>query len=141
MSLDEWPFAAEPSSPGMARRRTREALEQRGLHHAVDVAVLVVSELATNAILHARTDFDVRLSFSATHVRIEVHDGSNAGGFVRHFTAQSTSGRGLRMVESVAESWGIERNTGAGKTIWAELPVGDDRPPIVTFDLASVEAL
>jgi len=74
-------------------------------------------------------------------MRIEVRDGSDAGGFVRHFTAQSTSGRGLRMVESIAESWGIARDTRAGKTIWAELPVSDERPPILTFDLASVEAL
>ncbi len=103
--------------------------------------MLVVSELTTNAVIHARTVFDLRLSFSDTHVRIEVHDGNNAGGFVRHFTAQSTSGRGLRMVESMAESWGVARDTREGKTIWVELPVGEERPPILTFDLASVEAL
>jgi anti-sigma regulatory factor (Ser/Thr protein kinase) len=85
---------------------------------ARDIA-LVTSELATNAVRHAATPFEVVLDFSGGHVRVEVRDGSPAvpgSGEPDH----GATGRGLAVVDRLASSWGIEV-TERGKVVWAQL--------------------
>lgn len=86
---------------------------------AADVA-LVVAELATNAILHAGTPFDVELTDLGTHVRIAVADEGEGEPATASRGEASIDGRGLRIVESVSDRWGVER-TETGKRVWAEL--------------------
>ena len=84
-------------------------------------AALVVSELAANAALHARTPFTVRVdSGEAGTVRLEVSDGSQRLPQQRTYGADSTTGRGLRLVQDLAASWGVVDN-GGGKTVWVVL--------------------
>lgn len=92
----------------------------------VDVAALVVTELATNAVLHARSDFRVTVRHRTDAVEISVWDASADLPVRRQPQADSTSGRGLRLVAAVASQWGVEL-PGHGKTVWAQLsasPVG-----------------
>ena len=81
----------------------------------------MVSELATNAVVHARTAFSVVARREGSGVRLSVHDLSTAEPVLRsarHVLA--LSGRGLQLVDDITCKWGVER-TRAGKTVWAEL--------------------
>lgn len=111
---------AEPASVAAARRFVRDALQQLDAAAAVDDAQALVSELATNAVIHARTAFTVEVGQDGDRLRVCVHDGSPARPRVRRYDSDSTTGRGLRLVETLASSWGVE-TTGSGKTVWLEL--------------------
>jgi hypothetical protein len=82
-------------------------------------AELIVSELATNAIRHARTPFLVRLLGRAT-VRVEVADGRRDPPVPRRPIGGEADGRGLVIVEAEADRWGFDQFAG-GKVVWAEL--------------------
>ncbi len=133
-----WAFSPEPSSTREARRRVSAALEASSLAAAAPTAVLVVSELVTNAVLHARTPIEVRLTMHPDVVRIEVHDGTDRRPFRRYFSDEATSGRGLRLVEELCDAWGVELD-GAGKTVWAELSTTTAAGLEQPFDLDAVE--
>jgi len=83
-------------------------------------AALVVSELAANAALHARTPFTVTVSGEDGTLRVEVSDGSRRLPQQRTYGPQATTGRGLRLVEDIAASWGVIDRDG-GKTVWVVL--------------------
>jgi anti-sigma regulatory factor (Ser/Thr protein kinase) len=92
----------------------------------VDVARLLLSELVTNAILHARTAFSVQVSDSGTTLRIEVADAAAApdvGSPLANAASDDgdESGRGLQIVQMLATRWGTSANDGAGATVWFEL--------------------
>lgn len=106
-------FQPEPEAVGAVRRFVCDTLGV-GLEHPV---VLVASELATNAVLHAGTPFRVRVS-SESSIRVEVHDGTS----IDELEKRSGSGRGLALVEQVADDWGVD-STPPGKYVWAVLPV------------------
>lgn len=132
----EWRFPPEAESASSARRRVLEALEDLDLDGASDSAALVVSELAANVLLHARSDFVVRLIVAQPEdgrpvLRIEVDDRSTHVPTIHNFTLVSTSGRGLRLVNSLSAAWGVELAAErSGKTVWAELEVdADSRAP------------
>lgn len=140
VAVEAWAFPPEPSSTREARRLVSDALEATDLDAAAATAALVVSELVTNAVLHARTPFEVRMMLTPGVIRIEVHDGTERKPVRRYFSDQATSGRGLRLVEELCAAWGVDADTdGEGKTVWAE--VSTTRPPGAepAFDVDSVE--
>ena len=87
--------------------------------------MLLVSELATNVVLHAKTPMRISVSTGALGVRVEVADESVALPVVRDSPRGAESGRGLVLVDRVARAWGFEPER-AGKVVWFEL---DDVPP------------
>jgi anti-sigma regulatory factor (Ser/Thr protein kinase) len=113
-------FTAELSSIRAARRFVARELD--GVAD-VDVVVLLVSELATNAVCHAGSDFTVRLHIHPSSVTVDVEDQSPIPPRVRDVDHDTTSGRGLRLVEELASDWGIEALT-QGKRVWFELRYG-----------------
>jgi anti-sigma regulatory factor (Ser/Thr protein kinase) len=117
------PFAPLPESVGAARRYAVQGLDERGLQHLRDDVRTIVSELATNAVLHARTPFTVSLAVEPAGLRVAVTDGSPAQPRLRRRDDdQATTGRGLRMVAELSTSWGVEAS-GAGKTTWCYVEV------------------
>ncbi|WP_326612216.1 ATP-binding protein [Streptomyces scopuliridis] len=115
-------------SVARARHWLRDELQRWRLHTDLcDVAVLVVSELFTNAVLHtasALISCEVRLL--AEHVRLDVHDQGARDGAPspRSPDSRAENGRGLLLVESLAEAWGVgSREGGVGRTVWAMLPL------------------
>jgi anti-sigma regulatory factor (Ser/Thr protein kinase) len=104
-----------------ARRFVRKTLVGWGFDRQVDAAALVISELATNAVLHARSAFTVRLRLDATGaLRLEVLDASQRAPRPRSYSNGSTTGRGLAIVEDLVSTWGVE-GLPSGKVVWAEL--------------------
>ena len=113
-------FPAAPASAGMARRFLEETLRGWRCDHLVDVATLLTSELVANAILHAGTTVAVIARVTPERLRIEVHDDNPRLPVRKHYSAMSTTGRGLLLVERLAEDWGSEA-TESGKRVWFEL--------------------
>jgi anti-sigma regulatory factor (Ser/Thr protein kinase) len=107
-----------PASVGKARRFVVERLASLGVSDPDDDAAVVVSELVTNAVVHARTEVTVRvLRKGAGIARVEVADGSTVLPGPRVATRASRSGRGLTLVDHLSNEWGVEAN-GAGKIVW-----------------------
>lgn len=95
----------------------------RGWGHDDDLladAALVATELATNAILHARTAFRVTVQRFGPAVRISVRDRATAMPAVLEADPARPSGRGMHLVGALSRRWGVEVDAG-GKTVWAEL--------------------
>lgn len=128
-----------PLAPGSARALLRAAFTEWAelalpgteflTDRQADDAVVVVSELVTNAVIHAGTDVEL-------DCRLEAHTGALVVEVLDHHPSRAPRdgdpepsygtpeyGRGLRLVAALAETWGITYRTGA-KTVWAQLPAG-----------------
>lgn len=86
----------------------------------VDTCVLLVSELATNAVLHARTPFTVTVE-QLPVLRVEVHDDDPRLPHARDYGPEAASGRGLHLVEALSQSSGTVTHPSGGKSVWFEL--------------------
>jgi anti-sigma regulatory factor (Ser/Thr protein kinase) len=115
-------FARDPSSVGAARHFISECVAQLGLRSLPDVQ-LMVSELATNAVVHAQSSFDVTLErLPGDVVRVEVRDFGGGMPRVLDCDPSAVQGRGLQIVSLLAESWGVQERPGsAGKSTWFTL--------------------
>lgn len=80
----------------------------------------VVSELVTNAVLHARTPFTVKVRKSDESIRVDVIDESSSLPMRRPYDLREVTGRGLHIVERLSDRWGVSESLG-GKTVWFEL--------------------
>jgi anti-sigma regulatory factor (Ser/Thr protein kinase) len=104
-----------------ARRLVAQQVTDWHAEQLLDDAVLVVSELATNAITHADSPCRVRLSLTPGTFRIDVIDAGSGTPEPQLLDLAAEHGRGLGMVAAVAAAWGIEALPGEGKLVWAEL--------------------
>lgn len=113
-----------------ARRFVCSALSHRR-QDLVEVAGLLASELATNAVVHAHSSFDVSISESEDHIRIAVSDKAPEMPAFLSVGPDDEHGRGLHLLNQLSSDWGVvERRL--GKTIWFDLKcdhVGAPCPP------------
>jgi serine/threonine-protein kinase RsbW len=118
-------WSRHPSCVGLARLELRKALLGWGLSSLEDSAVLILSELLTNAARHARVspgrEIETRFFGTPGGVRIEVHDASLDKPEQRTQDLDATDGRGLVLVAALADAWGVSDRLGPGKIVWAEL--------------------
>ncbi|MEU1016586.1 ATP-binding protein [Streptomyces sp. NPDC005898] len=115
-------FDARPESVGQARSFTSEALAGWGLPDRAEDVRLCVSELATNALVHGTAPghgFLVRLGADEGVVHLEVHDSRRRHPEARQAAGTDTSGRGLILVNALADGWGVEDRTPVGKVVWS----------------------
>ena len=114
-------FRWSSRGPAQARHWVTDTLAAWGRADLIDDAALVVTELATNAVLHARTDFVVTLSRAPEGtIRLAVRDMSMVRPRPRQAGPFDGSGRGLALIAAFAAEWGSEFLPD-GKVIWAEL--------------------
>jgi DNA-binding NarL/FixJ family response regulator len=111
----------EATSAPAARRLVEHALAAWVDDETLDAALLAVSELVTNAIIHAQSEIDVRICVLRDVIRVEVGDHSTAPPVLRHAEVEDTSGRGIALVSHVSSRWGV-RPRRLGKTVWFEVP-------------------
>ncbi|MFF4273704.1 SpoIIE family protein phosphatase [Streptomyces sp. NPDC001536] len=119
-----WDITPDPARVADARQAATEQLTAWGLDEAAFVTELVVSELVTNAIRYGAEPIQLRLIRDRTLI-CEVSDGSSTSPHLRRAHAYDEGGRGLLLVAQLTQRWG-SRQTGAGKTIWAEQPLPPD---------------
>ena len=121
----------------VARAFVQATLRQWEMFDLVDSVTLIASELASNAVLHARSDFGVTLRASgAERVRIEVSDENPRLPTDGPCPPGALSGRGLGVVDTIARSWGVYRS-GDGKVVWAEVGEPDRVAADDYLDLAA----
>lgn len=123
-----------------ARRFLREALAAAGFDgddgDVGDVAELLVSELVSNAVLHARSEIEIAVTVLGNTVRVDVQDGSPRGVVRRRHRLDSATGRGLMLVDRMAASWGVQPRE-QGKVVWFEVVAGAPEPePDLDFYLS-----
>jgi anti-sigma regulatory factor (Ser/Thr protein kinase) len=110
-----------PASVREARVFTADVLADDGVEASIiEVALLLVSELVTNAVVHTRGTISVTVHSDAHWVRIEVEDQGRCRPAVRPATQNQPGGRGLRVVDKLATDWGTERRA-TRKVVWCEI--------------------
>lgn len=130
----------EPERLSAVRALIRSTLQEWELAEHADSAAVVASELATNAILHARTPFRVTIQAgSRGAVRIDVADDNPRLPVLSPDDLGATSGRGLHVVAGLATRWGAETE-GTGKIVWAELGTADPVDDPECVDLQGVQS-
>lgn len=121
-------FYGDASSVGEARTFVRDALATTDASaDVVDAAVLLVSELATNVALHARTDLRITVRLEGSELWAEVKDWNSRVPEPCLAPEGATTGRGLRLVDAVATRWGVERDDD-GKIVWFAIDLDGASP-------------
>lgn len=126
--MRNYTFVADATSVRAARRDVDAALQAAGVESS-GLALLLTSELVTNAVDHAGTDFELVIEIDDQMVRIEIHDGAAVGEALRDLIDSPPvradpsvpRGRGLFLVGSTAVRLGLIDKGEAGKAIWFEL--------------------
>jgi PAS domain S-box-containing protein len=113
-------FPPRPSSVREARRMVRDSLVVARREDLVETAELLVSEIVTNALVHAGTSIDVAFSFVDGGLRIEVTDGSPHAPTPRGYGPAAGTGRGLMLLEQMVDEWGVVPDD-PGKTVWFQI--------------------
>ena len=117
-------FPSEAQSARGARRFAARVLASWGCEDIEDAVLLLVSELVTNAVVHAHSDVDVVLRLRPERVRVEIVDAAAAYVQRRDAASEDQSGRGMALTEALAVAWGIDTLV-AGKSVWFEVARGD----------------
>jgi anti-sigma regulatory factor (Ser/Thr protein kinase) len=128
-------LAAGPAAAAAARNQVRAAIRAWDLPVDVDTAVLLTSELVTNALRHEKSGtITVTITCVCGQLRVDVHDTSRRVPMPVNTPVDSEAGRGLLLVTSLATDWGFHP-TPAGKAVYftlaAEDDPGDDSSPRV----------
>ena len=113
---------SDASAVRLARQVTRDTLAAWQLGQLEEDAVLLVSELVTNAVRHARDTgaIGLELASTGTRLRVEIQDGDPNWRQMNSVADCDESGYGFLVVDSLADRWGLRRVC-AGKAVWAEL--------------------
>lgn len=120
----QWESNPPASAVPFAREQLTRALADWGLTgEAGEPAQLVVTEMLSNAIDHARAPIRIAVRFTGESVRVEVHDASAEPPRQQPHDPSRLRGRGLQMVDALSSKWGWTNDAG-GKTVWADVSIG-----------------
>jgi PAS domain S-box-containing protein len=114
-------LAPAAESARTARRLVADVLTSVGGDEFLDSATLLTSEVVTNGIVHAHTDLQIVIDATATWVRVEVIDGNSQLPSRRDYDEGASTGRGMEMVELLADDYGVEPLEDEGKRVWFRL--------------------
>jgi len=126
MSKVELELPARATSPRAARQAVSGLLRDEGISGVpYDDALLIVSELVTNAVRHAQSDIELVATFDRGELCVRVSDNESALPRTGLPTPGQAGGWGMFLVAEMCSEWGCELHTSAnGKTVWATLPIG-----------------
>lgn len=125
------------TSAGEARRLLRAALAEIGGQDALEpdqleAAQIAISEIVTNALVHAGTTMRLRVMLTSGRLRVELSDGSPHLPRRRDHTENAVTGRGLHVISEIVDRWGSYA-IGDGKVVWFEIRDADDEHPETTL--------
>lgn len=109
-----------PANVSHVRRQVRAVLTRWGAQDMEWVASQLLTEIVTNAVVHAGTPFDVVLTHAPDTVRCEVRDRHLRHPQARDASLEDITGRGMHLIARLATAWGVLPCPG-GKTVWFEL--------------------
>lgn len=109
----------EPTEVRRARRFVQQLVEGM-CSDLADTAVLLTSEVVTNAIIHGRSEARVQVTLGDERVRVEVADDNSRPPAVQATDDDALDGRGLMILTTAADDWGVHP-AGIGKVVWFEL--------------------
>lgn len=118
---EELTLPRDTASASVARAWVATMCTRWGCERELDQIMLVVSELVTNAVLHARSGCTLRLSRRGDAVRVDVVDGGEGSPDPYQPDENAEHGRGLYLISAMSSAWGVEPITSGGKSVWAEL--------------------
>jgi anti-sigma regulatory factor (Ser/Thr protein kinase) len=116
---------ADVTAPGRARRIVAASLASRGLDDLLEPAVLLASEVVTNAVVHGGGHARIGVEHDLGRIRVTVTDASNSPPRRLDLGLDATSGRGVQLLDELATRWGVEPHEPNGKTVWFELDAPD----------------
>lgn len=118
-------FDLDPRSVAEARAFIRGCLEDLApsARMDVDLVLMAANEIVTNAVLHGRTDFEVRVGMDDGRIRVEVADLNTRLPQPCYASTSATSGRGLALVDGSGLLWGVDREA-EGKSVWLLVDTG-----------------
>ena len=123
MSRTRWSHTMDLPADALSASRARDFvgghLNEHVLSHLAGDARLAVSELATNALVHAQTPFTVILEALGPSVVVTVKDGSTSTPRLVDAEAAEIDGRGILIVQTVSHGWGVLLDGEGGKSVWA----------------------
>jgi len=111
------------NSPQLARAFLRSALQTWKLDGFGDVTELLASELVANVVTHVGAPMTLRVCRGQTTMRVEIDDPSPDAPVLRHPDSADEHGRGVLLVDELANDWGVETHPDHGKTVWFEIDV------------------
>jgi sigma-B regulation protein RsbU (phosphoserine phosphatase) len=135
----EQQFGADAASVRAARQFVVANLAELP-QQTIDDAELIVSELAANAVTHARSHFDIWIDRDDDDVRIEVRDHGDGSPVVRSPSPEAAYGRGLHIVDELSRDWGVSHNDDGSKTVWVEVGSGKKLKPSRSQGTSHLEA-
>ena len=116
---------AQLQSAWRARQFLRDVLPQWRVEGVIDNAMLLTTELVTNAVVHARSPVAVTLRLTEDRLRVEVADKGPGALTLRVPDPDAVHGRGLLLIDAVSSAWGTSADE-QGKLVWFELPTAPD---------------
>lgn len=142
--VDRLDLACDHTAAGVARSWVADRMEGWP-SEVVDSARLIVSELVTNAVLHAKTAIAVTAETGPDRIVVEVIDGSSDVPVMKRYGATAETGRGFRLVSTLADEWGVEQVAGGGKAVRFALERrragADEVAPAEKFRVAGLPAV
>ena len=113
-------------APGHARRWIIQRCQEWRCDALADAAALLITELVTNVFLHARTDCLIQAGFEHATLEVTVTDQDAHEPVVHPTSVSAEDGRGLAILASIADAWGVQKQDGSAKSVWFHLT---DQPP------------
>jgi PAS domain S-box-containing protein len=118
-----------PESARRARGVATDVLRRAHREDLVDIAGLLVSEVVTNAILHGRSEIALTVTATTSGVHVKVADRSPNLPAPRSYDEGATTGRGLELIQVLADDWGVQRVGETGKVVWFTLGPSEQAAP------------
>jgi anti-sigma regulatory factor (Ser/Thr protein kinase) len=120
-------FPLDPTSASAARRFVSDVLTQWRLEQLIHQATLMTSELVTNSVLHTSGELKLALFADGERLHVEVVDHSERLPALQNPDADAPGGRGLLIIEALAENWGVDARA-VGKAVWFDVLIPSDPP-------------
>ena len=115
----------QTASVPQARRFVLHCLAEWGMEHLCETTALLVSEVVSNAVLHARSEIVVTAAVGSGAVEVRVSDRSQVTPVQRRHSSDATTGRGVQLLDQLAHSWDVLPEAG-GKTVRFTVEGGAD---------------